>query len=76
MSQITITLTNNAEQERFSRVLARTVDIAAATTSQEDAMITVHTERRFDHILKTISCVRLDTLFYFISAYEERVYHA
>lgn len=76
MSQITITIANNTDQERFSRVLARTVGIAAATSSHEDAMITVRTERRFDHIRKTVSCVKQDTLAYFISAYEESMCYA
>lgn len=76
MSQIKVTIASNTDQKRFDRVLAQTVDLAAVSKQSYETMIMVHTDRRFDHIVKTISCAKSDALSYFISAYDRNLSHA
>jgi hypothetical protein len=69
MSQIQIEITDAADQRRFDQVLARTLDMVLAADA--DAMITVHTEGRFDHFVKIVKCTTPDALTFFSATYDD-----
>jgi len=41
-----------------------------------DAMITVHTESCFDHLIKVVSCSLPEALSFFSESYDENAYYA
>lgn len=75
MSQVTVRIGSETDQKRFDTVLTQMVDMAAASTAHNDAMISVRTERRIDHMVKTVICTKTAALTYFIDAYTEGLAH-
>jgi len=76
MSQIQIEITDAQDQKRFDDVLAQTVDWMLSAEAQAEAMISVHTESCFDHLIKIIKCSTPDALTFFARTYDECAYHA
>lgn len=76
MSQIQIEITGADDQKRFDCVLAQTLDMVLAGDALEDAMISIHTESRFDHVVKVIKCAFPDALTFFARTYDEGTHNA
>lgn len=70
MSQIQIEITDAVDQKRFDQVLAQTLDMVLATDIDANAMITVHTKGRFDHVVKIVKCTTPDALAFFAETYD------
>lgn len=76
MSQIQIEITDAQDQQRFDKVLAQTVEMVSAAMTSGDAMITVHTESCFDHLIKVVTCSLPDALSFFSESYDENAHYA
>lgn len=70
MAQIQIDIASSEDEVRFQRTLGQTVDYMMSHPNADGSMISVRTDRRIDHMTKTVSCRTPSVLTFFARVFD------